>query len=338
MVPMNNRFDVIIIGAGPAGIACSQALAGSSLSVLLVEKNETVGPKICAGGLTRTAFDFGIPEDQARTFHIHTVHINGRPPCRIVLTNPLKMVDRTSLGRYHLSKVERFPNVELLTGAKLTAVDQGSIETTKGDFRYRHLVAADGSLSLVRKYLGLPGKFGVGFYYEAPRISDEVLFHFKPGVVRSGYLWVFPHLKHTNIGICFNPDTFTAGLAKIILQQYMREKGFQREGARLKGGLINHLYCGFHFGNIFLAGDAAGLASRPSGEGIHFALVSGREIGRKILDSGYDMKEFRAVLSLKRRQEGYSRLFESVPRLQKIFLTSYFSLMKRPWMQAYMGY
>jgi 2-polyprenyl-6-methoxyphenol hydroxylase-like FAD-dependent oxidoreductase len=87
MVSMNNRFDVIIIGAGPAGIACAEALAGSSLSVLLVEKNETVGPKICAGGLTRMAFDFGIPEDQARTFHIHTVHIDGRPPCRIVLTN-----------------------------------------------------------------------------------------------------------------------------------------------------------------------------------------------------------------------------------------------------------
>jgi geranylgeranyl reductase len=335
---MNNRFDVIIIGAGPAGIACAEALAESRLSVLLIDKNEAMGPKICAGGLTRLAVEFGIPEDQARTFHAHTVHIDGRPPCRIVLTHPLKTVDRTTLGRYHLSKVEKARNIERLTRTKLVAVDQSSIVTTKGIFQYRHLVAADGSLSLVRKHLGLPSKFGVGLYYEVPRISDEVLFHFKPGIVRSGYLWVFPHLQHTNIGICFNPDTFTAGLAKIILQQYIREKGFQREGARLKGGLINHLFCGFHFGNIFLAGDAAGLASRPSGEGIHFALASGREIGRKILDPGYDMKEFRAILSLKRRQEGYSRLFESVPRLQKIFLAGYFTLMKYPWMQAHMGY
>jgi hypothetical protein len=50
------------------------------------------------------------------------------------------------------------------------------------------------------------------------------------------------------------------------------------------------------------------------------------------------MKEFRALLCLKRRQEGYSRLFESLPRLQKIFLASYFTLMKYPWMQAHMGY
>ena len=298
MVPMNNRFDVIIIGAGPAGIACADALAGSSLSVLLVEKNEIVGPKICAGGLTRMAFDFGIPEDKARTFHIHTVHIDGRPPCRIVLTNPLKMVDRTSLGRYHLSKVEKARNIELLTGAKLVAVDQSSIVTTKGAFRYRHLVAADGSLSPVRKHPGLPSKFGVGLYYEVPRISDDVLFHFKPGIVRSGYLWVFPHRTHTNIGICFNPDTFTAGLAKIICSSTFRKRGFSG-GRPPEGGPDQPSLLRFPFRHIFLAGDAAGLASRPSGEGIHFALASGREIGRKILDPGYDMKEFRALLSLK---------------------------------------
>jgi hypothetical protein len=44
------------------------------------------------------------------------------------------------------------------------------------------------------------------------------------------------------------------------------------------------------------------------------------------------------MLVLKRRQEGYWRFFESMPRLQKVLLTSYFTMMKRPWMQAYMGY
>ena len=101
------------------------------------------------------------------------------------------------------------------------------------------------------------------------------------------------------------------------MRRFLRENGFSEE-ARLSGHLIpqggNRRKVAR--GRVLLAGDAAGLASRPSGEGIHFALVSGREIGRKILDPGYDMKEFRALLSLKRRQESYSRLFESVPRLQ----------------------
>ena len=52
------------------------------------------------------------------------------------------------------------------------------------------------------------------------------------------------------------------------------------------------------------AGDAAGLASRASGQGVPFALVSGRGIGRKILDPACDMAEFRRMLAVKRRQEG----------------------------------
>jgi len=335
---MKNRFDVIIIGAGPAGLACARALAGSSLRVLIVEKNETIGPKICAGAITRMSADFGIPEDEARIFHSQSVRIDERPAFPIVLTHPLKMVERSALARHHLKGVEKAPNIEWITATRLRGVDGDAISTDKGEFKFRHLVAADGSQSMVRRYLGLPSKFGIGLYYDVPQLSDEVQFQFKTGIIRSGYFWVFPHLRHTSIGVCFNPDTFTAGLAKISLQQFLRERGFQRDSAPLKGGLINHLYCGFHVGNFFLAGDAAGLASRPSGEGISFALVSGREIGRKILDSTYDMREFRGILSLKRRQEGYSRFFESMPRLQKLFLTSYFRMMRYAWFQAYMGY
>ncbi len=335
---MASRFDVVIIGAGPAGIACAQALAGSSLRVLLIEKQGSPGSKICAGGLSRIAVGFGVPEDEARTFHSQRVHLNERPPVHIVLTHPLKMEDRSALARHHLRTIEKAPNIEWAPGGRVTGVSNDSIVTDRGEFGFRHLVAADGSLSLVRKHLGLPSKFGVGLYYEVPETSSEVHFLFKTGIIRSGYFWVFPHLKHTNIGVCFNPDTFTAGLAKIALQQFVRERGFQRDGACLKGGLINHLYCGFRFGHIFLAGDAAGLASRPSGEGIPFALVSGREIGRKILDGAYDMKELRGILALKRRQEAYSQLFERMPPFQKLFLAGYFGMMRCPWVQAYMGY
>jgi len=44
------------------------------------------------------------------------------------------------------------------------------------------------------------------------------------------------------------------------------------------------------------------------------------------------------MLTLKRRQEACWRLFESVPRMHRSFLAAYFTMMKRPWMQAYMGY
>lgn len=45
-------FEVIIIGAGPGGLKCAEILGNSSFSVLVLEKNEVIGPKVCAGGLT----------------------------------------------------------------------------------------------------------------------------------------------------------------------------------------------------------------------------------------------------------------------------------------------
>lgn len=335
---MSNRFDVIIIGAGPAGIACAQALAGSSLRVLMLEKNESIGPKICAGGLTRMAARFGVPADRVRSFPEQVVCLDGRPPFRIVLNHPMITVNRIDLARHHLAGIDRASNVEIAVETRVTRLSDSAVWTDRGVFSFRFLVAADGSQSIARKHLGLPSRFGIGLYYEIPTRSDEVLFQFKPGIVRSGYLWTFPHRDCTNIGIGFNPDRLTAGLAKVILQQFLQEKGFSRDGVPLRGGMISHLYRGHQFGNLFLAGDAAGLASKASGEGIPFALVSGREIGRVILDPRYPMPEFRRMLALKRRQEGYWSFFESVPRLHRTLLTAYFTMMKRPWMQEYMGY
>lgn len=45
-------FDVIIIGAGPAGLKCAETLGNSKLKVLLLEKNSKIGPKTCGGLMT----------------------------------------------------------------------------------------------------------------------------------------------------------------------------------------------------------------------------------------------------------------------------------------------
>ena len=45
-------WDVIVVGAGPAGCAAAYDLAGAGLSVLLLDKNYFPRPKACAGGLT----------------------------------------------------------------------------------------------------------------------------------------------------------------------------------------------------------------------------------------------------------------------------------------------
>ncbi|MDY6972321.1 MAG: NAD(P)/FAD-dependent oxidoreductase, partial [Thermodesulfobacteriota bacterium] len=53
---MTESYDVIIIGAGPGGLSCAGELVKSNKSVLLLEKNNIIGPKICAGGIRESDF------------------------------------------------------------------------------------------------------------------------------------------------------------------------------------------------------------------------------------------------------------------------------------------
>ena len=46
-------FDVVIIGAGPAGLKCAETLGNSNKKVLLLEKNSKIGPKPCGGLMTQ---------------------------------------------------------------------------------------------------------------------------------------------------------------------------------------------------------------------------------------------------------------------------------------------
>ena len=56
------KYDVVIIGAGPAGLKCAEILAKNNKKVLVLEKNKNIGKKVCAGGLTMKDFELGIPD------------------------------------------------------------------------------------------------------------------------------------------------------------------------------------------------------------------------------------------------------------------------------------
>ena len=56
-------YDVIIIGAGPGGLTCARITAGFGLKTLVLERNETIGKKVCAGGITWNGLIKTLPED-----------------------------------------------------------------------------------------------------------------------------------------------------------------------------------------------------------------------------------------------------------------------------------
>ncbi len=333
---MENPYDVIIIGAGPAGLECAIQLKNSNLSVLLIEKNKIIGPKTCAGGLTNLDKNFDIPKEKTRSFQKQEFFIKEKQYI-INYFNPLKTISRFDLGQYQFQKIRNCKNVKIFKETLVKEIKKNEIVTSSGNLKFKFLVGADGSNSIVRKYLGLKSKTCIGMYYDIPKISDRFIWSVNPKKLKSGYIWVFPHKKYTNIGIYYNPDFVSAKDAKIALEEFLKFHKFDFSNSKLEASPINYSYYGCIFDNIFLVGDAAGLASKTTGEGISFALTSGKEIAKRILNSDYEMEELEKIMTFKRRQERMLKLFDGLPFIQNILFKIFLNLMKKRWFQNYFG-
>ena len=331
---MNKHYDVIIIGAGPGGLECAKQLDHTNLRVLIIEKNEIIGPKLCAGGLSALMNYFYIPEDKTRSFTKRIIAINNKQYTE-TLTSPVRTITRFDLGQYQLQQIKQSKNITILTSTRVIHIDENKISTSdKEEYYFKHLVGADGATSIVRKHLGLKSGHNIGFYFDIPVITNDFIMHFYPKQLKAGYVWVFPHQHYTNIGVCFNPKAVKAKVAKEILATYLSHNGYTVSDAVMQSSSINYLYQGCFFKNMYLVGDAAGLALKGTGEGISLAMISGKEIAHKILNPDYKTHEMNKFLRIKRKHEHLLVIFELFPPLQSLFFKSYFYLKKLRWFRA----
>ncbi len=333
---MAERYDVIIIGAGPGGLACAHELIDSNLSILLIEKNEIIGPKVCAGGLKNMDKKFELPADKIRTFSEED-YTTKYKSYTLKLEKPLRTISRHDLGQYQVAMLHGLENVKIITGMKVTSIGKNEVHTSAGNFSFKYLVGADGSNSLVRRHIGLETKSCIGMYYEIPGVTDRVIWHFNPEAIKAGYIWSFPHMDSTSMGVFFNPDCLSPKTAKQALHDYLDAGKIDYSSCKYNTAAISHFYDGCEFGNIFLVGDAAGLALRTNGAGISFAIVSGKEIARKILNPGYKMPELAVILSYKKRQENLFSFIERIEFIQRPAFRMLMNLMKKPWFHRRFG-
>ena len=294
-------FDVIIVGGGPAGLQCARELSGSSLRVLLLEKRNGFGHKLCAGGLTSKDMEvLDLPDKLMERQILKTIiHSRRRHSISITKEPVVFTVNRKVLGNYQRSLLEGAA-VEVRTDSQVTRIGDGHVELKDGtSFGFRYLVGADGYGSLVRRHLGLKvNKLLMGFQYTIPvnhEVSDLELF-MDARRFSLWYAWIFPHKESIAVGFCCDPRRADIERTKASFQHWLVEKGIDPGDARLESCPIAYDYRGVEFGNIFLVGEAAGLASGFTGEGIYQALVSGQEIARMIRNPGYKAVQLDRVL------------------------------------------
>jgi len=305
---MKNHYDVIIIGAGPAGLRCTELLAPSELKVLVIEKKQQIGSKICAGGITRKFFDiYDFPPAllEKRTNKVLLTASTER--YTLHYEEPfLFSIDRKTLGQWQLSRIDT-SRIDLVTGRQVTHIHNGFIEIDrKIQIGYRHLVGADGASSLVRRYLKLrTSRHIMALQYKIPWRKNDIPFEIimNGHYFKSGYAWVFPHNNYLDVGCGVDPHVLSPKKIKENFHRWIKERGFDISQAAFESYPILYDYQGFHFQNIFLAGEAAGLTSGLTGEGIYPALVSGEAVANAILNEANPKEAIDKLLNLKRKHE-----------------------------------
>jgi len=289
--------DVIIVGAGPAGSAAANILAKNGLKVIILEKEKIPRHKNCAGGLALRCINSLYKLD----INIKEVSLQDYSGFSLTYKD---LTTRSDLGRtvgwgvyredfdYLLAK-KAISNGAKVIQEKVISFKEidGRIKvfTNRGVRESTLLFGADGIGSIVSKELGVEyGADKIGYFLEteikATKNKIEQfgnLLHLDLSYLDKGYAWAFPKIngETINVGIgCYLYLLKTLDLPlQELLKDFAKSHNISDDLKNVRGGLLpfgGTTEC-FGNGNVILLGDAAGLVSPVSGEGIPYALESG---------------------------------------------------------------
>lgn len=300
-------YDVVIVGAGPGGLSCARTLAGSGKRVLVLEKSAGLGKKICAGELTAKVlpdeqFDRGRPWTEIHVGNDHGCHT-------LALPRPFAW----TTGRYGIeSHLMKGCDADIHFDEPVQRITAEHVETRTRRYAYRTLVGADGASSIVRRYLQLPRESIVGWAYhfvvDAP--AREFHIYWLPRSFPAGYGYMMSRSREqTMVGIAFEGDRFDRGVAERARQWVGKRFGLDVSKLRHEAAKGNADYRGWHFGNVCLVGEAAGLLNPLSTEGIYYAIRSGEGVGKFLRGDVQGEAVMRHLAHVHRKQ---ARLFRLV--------------------------
>lgn len=349
-------YDVVIVGAGPAGCTCAYQLANKGLKIALIEKDEFPRDKICGDALSPDVIN------QLRRMNpelleefleqVEKVPAHG---IRFVAPNhkflDIKFSDpdqnrtagfiatRVVFDAFMYNQVKDKAGIDTFQKHEVSDVshteDGVFVKTDKSLFRGKMVVGADGAHSRVKKHLS-QNKVeknhhcaGLRQYYENVSGFKEshIELHFYKDLL-PGYFWVFPMANNrANVGLGMLSNeigkhniNLREKLADIIEHHPLIKERFKdaKPMETVKGfGLpLGSKKRSCSGDRYLLLGDAASLIDPFSGEGIGNAIRSGR-IAADHIQSAFKEQRFDAKFNMRYDKELYGKMWNEL-RLSRI--------------------
>lgn len=296
----DHDFDVIIVGAGPAGSTAAHDLAISGVKVLLLDKETFPRYKACGGGIPiRTEKMLPFPITSVIEDSVHLLRVSalgqypftqdsGKPFAHMVMRSRF---DNLLLEQAQIAGANFRPNTTIrkIENTNSGILISGEDFEATSDF----LICADGAHSPIGKMAGLGTDLIECAAWEVeilarcqdiqphtPSSTALIDIGFQPW----GYTWMFPKSEVLSVGIVTPRSQASTMKARTVT--YLEHLGIAENQIKIaKGHKIR-----FRRGTeriaskrIALIGDAAGLADEFTQEGISYAIHSGKLVAQSIL-------------------------------------------------------
>ena len=307
-------YDVVVVGAGPAGATAGRSCACQGLRTVIVEKHKLPRKKVCAGGVTLKSIriiDKPIPSSVVEAQILGYDFISpSMKVARVRSAEPIGItVFRDKFDKF-LTDHASSSGCKLLQGKAVVDVkveeDLVKCRLSSGQVLKAHIaIDASGVAGVVARKTGMahrPKIVLLGFEKELKLGKNKLCRHFDPNILEfyfskgpMGYGWVFPKSKSVSIGFTTEadkpPSPYDGSMRFCHMLSRLKKLDFTMKP-------FNTIAIPFAVDpmnavadRVILTGDAAGFVDPMTGEGIYYAMKSGN-LAAKAASSALNEQDF----------------------------------------------